>query len=475
MMLLSLVAMAAFAAPVDYDQALSEALQANFAILGAAADLESAESALFAARGVWDPVLTAGLGANLSRDQSLSQGALVTSDVRGFSWDMGISQALPTGTGWSVDWRNSNGPYKYAINLAGQDFVVEGDQYRSTLAVGVTQQVLKGARLNYNLQAIDGSRRGVVQAQVGQLVARQEVLSSTAIAYWDLVQGVNARDTARQSLEVAREEARIVQAQVDAGNMAQVERTRVAAAVAQAELALIQAENAAAIASDALAIFLGRPPGKTMEPTTQPGDVPEIALDVETAIADALANNPMLHALQLAVEAAEANLGYSTHARLPGLALTGSAGVSGYEIDQGYVPAIKELAGGSLPQLYLGATYTQTLGNRAARGDIDAKSVALLKAEQKLEANRRTVAQQVAAQVRTLETARRQIELAVLNLDLGEQTLAAEKALQAAGRAIEKDILEAQRSRDLAAVEVVTARTEFRKAWVRLQALQGTL
>ncbi len=475
-MLLCTLALAAAAAdPLDYEQALAEAVEANVSLLGAAADVEVAEGALFTARGAWDPVFTANVGTSLDRREDLYQGALVTSDRIDRYWSMGFSQTLPSGTAWSLDWSNNNAFYNYNFDLLGTNIVQEGVEYGSTLTLGVTQQVLKGARLNDNLQVVDIARRGISQAQAGERVARQEVLSGTAIAYWDLVQAQNARTTAAQALEVAREEARIVQAQVDAGNMAQVERTRVAAAVAQTELALIQAENAEALASDALAVLLGRPPGTDLEPTTPPGDVPAVDLDVEAAIADALENNPGLHVLQLAVEASEADLGYSTHARLPGLAVTGRAGVQGYEIDSGYSAAIKELASADLPQLYIGATYTQAIGNRAARGDLDTKAAQVRKAEQELEAQRRVVAQQVAAQVRTLETARRQVELAVLNLDLAEQTLAAEKALQAAGRAIEKGVLEAQRARDQAAVDVVGARTEFRKAWVRLQALQGTL
>lgn len=475
MLLISLALATASAAPLDYEQALAEAVQANVTLLGAAADREVAEGRYFSARGVWDPVFTANLGASLDRREDLYQGALVASDRVDRFWGLGFSQTLPTGTSWSVDWANRNAFYNYNFDILGQTVVQDGVEHSSGLTLSVTQQVLRGARMSYNLQTVDTANRAVTQAEAGERIARQEVLSSTATTYWDLVQAANARDIARQALVVAREEARIVQAQVDAGNMARVERTRVAAAVAQTELALIQAENAAAAASDGLALLLGRPPGDLLEPATPPGDVPELALDLDTAIAKAVEGNPGLQLLQLSVEAAQADLTYSQHARLPGLSVTGRAGALGYELDSGYSAAIKELATAEFPQLYVGATYTQSLGNRAARGDLDSKAARIRKAEQELEAEQRVVSQRVATQVRTLETARRQVELAALNLDLAEQTLAAEKALQAAGRAIEKDVLEALRARDKATVDVVAAKTEFRKAWVRLQALQGTL
>ena len=96
-------------------------------------------------------------------------------------------------------------------------------------------------------------------------------------------------------------------------------------------------------------------------------------------------------------------------------------------------------------------------------------------ARQELVALERTVAQSVAAQVRILSNARQQVALAELNLRLAQETLAAEKARQTAGRAIQKDVLEAQRALSVAELGVVEARTGYRKALVALQALQGAL
>ena len=301
MLLSALLVFTAAATPLDYEEALAEALVANSAVLGAAADIASAEGALIAARGVWDPILTANLGTSLDRREDLFQGALVTSDRIARLWSLGVSQTLPSGTGWSLDWSNNNAFYNYDFDLLGQNVVQEGAEYSSILTLGVSQQLLRGVRLNHNLYAVDVARRGLAQAEVSERAARQQVLSDTATTYWDLVQATNARDTASQALDVAREEARIVQAQVDAGNMAQVERTRVAAAVARTELALIEADHAAALAGDALAVLLGRDPGEPLEPTTPPGEVPAIELDIEGAIAEAMANNPGLHALELSV------------------------------------------------------------------------------------------------------------------------------------------------------------------------------
>ena len=91
-----------------------------------------------------------------------------------------------------------------------------------------------------------------------------------------------------------------------------------------------------------------------------------------------------------------------------------------------------------------------------------------------LEAERQ-VSQQVGVLVRTLQNARKSVELAELNLRLAQETLVAEKARQEVGRAIQRDILDAQRARDDAEVALINARVEYRKALVDLQALQGKL
>ena len=71
------------------------------------------------------------------------------------------------------------------------------------------------------------------------------------------------------------------------------------------------------------------------------------------------------------------------------------------------------------------------LMNRAARGDLRTKAAGVTRAEIDLRAMETALAGQVARLVRELETSQRRLELAELNLRLAEETLLAEKALQA--------------------------------------------
>ena len=168
MLLISLALATASAAPLDYEQALAEAVQANVTLLGAAADREVAEGRYFSARGVWDPVFTANLGASLDRREDLYQGALVASDRVDRFWGLGFSQTLPTGTSWSVDWANRNAFYNYNFDILGQTVVQDGVEHSSGLTLSVTQQVLRGARMSYNLQTVDTANRAVAITIIAQ-------------------------------------------------------------------------------------------------------------------------------------------------------------------------------------------------------------------------------------------------------------------------------------------------------------------
>jgi len=360
--------------------------------------------------------------------------------------------------------------------VVGQEFSEEvPNTYTTDLTASLSQKLLEGHKMAYNLQQVRRADHGWVRAQAELVSARQKVVAQVAVGYWDLVAARSALESARRSIAVAEEEQRVVRALVEAGTLAQVDLTRVAAALAQAHLEGIQAEHTAVAASDSLALLLGREPGEDLVPTSPPGEVPlGLDLHVERAVAAALSGNPDLALARMDLEAAELEVDWARHALLPELTATGTFGVSGYEEGE-FSAAMQELFSRALPSHYLGLQVSAPVGNRAARGTLQAQMAQLEIARRSVEQQERTVASEAAAQARIVGSARRQVELAELNLNLAEETLAAEKARQAVGRAIQKDVLEVQQARARAEVSLVEARTGYRKALVSLEALQGRL
>lgn len=479
-MLLSILVAAAAAAPLSYQQALDEALQANISVLGAEADRASAEGALLSSRGTWDPQLTGSLFRNADLSQGRFQGLAYESDTTNVGWTTGLGQTLATGTSWGVDYSGSMNSQLivYPDSFGAGDIELDVDAFSSNLTASLTQQILKGWKMSYNLQSVENARRSLTAAEAGLVQTRQTILASTARAYWDLYAAGRSFQVAERAVRVAEEERRIVDAQVEAGNLAPIEQTRVEAALAQSKLSLIQSRMAMKTASDALAILLGREPGELLEPQTPPGET-QAGLNIsrEGATEAALAGNPGLLIQRVSLETAEINLANARHGRLPTLSVTGRFGLNGYvdEDNPTYADAAAEMMSFDFQTRYVGANLSAPLGNRVMRGQVDSAAAGVEGARLDLLAAEREVIRQVAELVRTIENASQQVALAELNLDLAEQTLEAEKARQSVGRAIQKDILEAQRRRDEAEAGLISARVSYRKALIDLQALQGKL
>jgi len=476
-MLPLLTLLTAQAAPIDYDTALSQALERNAGYLGADIGVQRAEGWLQSSRGIFDPWLSLSGFQNKSIEQGRYQGIPYTADSTTLGWHSAIAQTLSTGTSWSLDFDNSRSDSETEFEISGTAVTDQAEAaFNSRLTASLSQQLLQGHRMAYNLQNVHAAEQALSMAEATRSGARQDTLANTAMAYWDLYAARRAEQTAVQAVTVAQEEQRIVDAQVEAGNMAPIEKTRMAAVIAQAELSLMEAQMAAGAASDALALLLGHPLADPLEPTTEPGGVPMgLTLEVERVIEAALMGNPGLTVQRVALEGAQLDLANARHARLPTLSITGSYGLSGYELGAGYAGAFSEMTSGDFRNRYLGADFSAPLGGRAERGAVKSTSGAVLQAELDLAVAERAIASQVTSLVRTIEDANKRLELAALNLRLTEETLTAEKARQSVGRAIQKDVLEAQRARDEAEAGVVSARVAFRKAIVQLEALQGSL
>jgi len=203
-------------------------------------------------------------------------------------------------------------------------------------------------------------------------------------------------------------------------------------------------------------------------------NVAQLELDVQTAVDAAMQQNLELLIQRANVENAQLSLKMSKHALLPSLSATFSAGLGSQNTSVG-----KAFAGlfqdERFPNLSVGGQFSMPIGNRAARGDrrkseaaLGTQRVSLLELEQ-------NIAVQVAQQVQVLNSARKRVELADINVQLAEQTLVAEEASAELGRAIQKDVLESRNNLDSARVEAVKSRTDYQLAIVELQRLQGQL
>ncbi len=478
LLLLSLIANASAATvPLAYNEALDRALAGNLELQMVAQDLRVAEGALLAARGIFDPNLTAYDTFNSQRNQDVQQFGEISSDLRFNTWGLGLGWFAPTGTTASLDWRSTRSEVQYDLidfPASLRDQFVQPDPFvRTRLGATLTQNVLQGHQIAFNLSGVRRGHQAVDAAQAQLLAQRQQTLANVALAYWASYYQGQLVEIARQALAVSQEEARVVRVKVEQGTLAPVEQTRADAAVVQAERTLIEAQQGVRTANDSLALALGEEPGTDFLLSTAPAEAVALNIDVERAVAAALENNPSIVALKVQVVGSEADWLAARHQRLPTLDATGSFALNGTEADQ--AASVGELFSGQLPEWSIGANLSVPLGNRADRGNLNSAAATYQKMRLQQLSLERTISQQVRAQAAALQTAAVQVQLSKANLRLAEQTLAAERALLDAGRSLQKDVLASIRGVDTAKAELQKASADYQVAIIELERLKGNL
>src|SRR5262249_51834186 len=143
------------------------------------------------------------------------------------------------------------------------------------LTLGLTQPLLKGFAFDMAIPRADvlrarfASRRQALDVRSSLLTT----IKGTENAYWDLVQALKESEVRRASLELAREQRRLTQKQIDAGILPPSDLIAAESTLAQRELAVVESDAAIGRASDGLRRVLGLSRGEWGRPI-QPIDPP---------------------------------------------------------------------------------------------------------------------------------------------------------------------------------------------------------
>ncbi|MCB9680780.1 MAG: TolC family protein [Alphaproteobacteria bacterium] len=470
--------------PLGYEEALGLAVERNPTLRAARLTLDQTEADVTAANGQYDPVLRLDGGWNRtsSRQRFGQFPDPFQIDSDGWNLGMDLSGTAPTGTAVTVSGEFAQSLAQVRLDdTTGDPSLLDGifgtDQERKSFQpsfrLTVSQELLKGIALGFNLQNVRRAVSGRTLAQLELDRAEQQALADVARAYWNWVYLDRLADIAHQSVDVAEENLRVISVKVDAGELAPVERTRGEAAAVQSRSNAIEAENNAAGARDGLLLLLGEHPGQDWEPASDPGQVPELAVDAGAAVDVALAQSLELQMQRQRVDDAARDLKVARHSVLPSLTANVSGGLSGFD-DTSWSNAFV-LYDTLLPSISVGGVFSVPLGSRASVGQVRRSSAELDKQKQALIDLEGSVRADVEKQVRVLTSAYQKVRLADINVRLAQETLDAERALVDVGRALVKDLLESQSQLDTAQGEAVRARTDYRLAEVELRRLQGQL
>jgi outer membrane protein len=488
--------------PMMLSDVLQIALDENIDMQNLLVGVEISEAQVLAATGAFDVVITAGLSVSASRTPPRGSAFIFATAARSITGYAGVSRPLETGGQISLDINVSRTITEQPLSFQnpGLGSAPLAD-YRIRPTLTFQHPLLRGMGLKVNRAAIDRARLARSNAEADQLVLAQNVIRDLVGAYWDVLAAQRDLENRRQSVELAKEQLTRTEAQVRAGRLAAVESKAVEQSLAQRETDVLLAENLLLDTSLRLRTLMGQEfAGREVlgvEPLTDPIELlrPE-PVDMQAAIDRALAANPAVRQLEIALASRRIDEIEAANARLPQLDFTGTFSPQGRSVD--FLPnaatgqpgatgswgeAFRNFGTTNVAEDGLFADYTITgaldfswsVQNRTAKGNHQRVLAELRQAELNLKAVRQSTATQVISATNGMRSAAKQIELAQLSIELAEQNLAAEQARFDVGRSTNYDVLFRIDELLNAQTTLLRAGLDYLRAKAELQAVTGEI
>ena len=487
---------------LELSQVLEMALDENIDLQNKVVSVEISEAQILAASGAFDVTITAGLNASNSVAKPRGSAFVFNTGTRSVGANFGVSRRLETGGNLSlnidVNRTLTDQPISFFAPELGSATLA---QYRIQPTLTFQHPLLRGMGVRINRANIDRARLARSSAEADILVSAQNMIRDLIGAYWDVLAAQRDLENKRQSVELAQEQLERTDAQVRAGRLAAVEKKAVEQSLMQRETDVLLAENALLAASLNLRTLMGQEfAGREVlgiAPSTDPIEfvTPE-PVDMQAEIDKALAANPAVRQLEIALASKRIDEIESANQRLPQLDFTGTFSTQGRSVDalpdaQTGEPGTRGSWGEAFSNFVtedigsdgLFAEYTVTgaldltwsVQNRQAKGNHQRVLAELRQAELNLKSIRQNTATQVITATNNMRSASKQLQLAQVSIELAQQNLDAEQARFEVGRSTNYDVLFRIDELLNAQTTFLRAGLDYLRARATLQALTGEI
>lgn len=346
----------------------------------------------------------------------------------------------------------------------------------------------------------EATKRPILLARIGSEISREafeqetaRVIQEVERAYWSLVEAQDQLGVAQESLKLARELHQRNDVQVEVGTLAPIELVQSEATVATREEEIIRAQTAVGDATDLLLQLLNLDRAAYWDlavvPTTEP-ETERLEIDLDEAIATALAERPELALQALNIESADLDLRFFRREKLPTVDLTfayGSSGLAGrgvvfdpetgdpIPVDTDLSDAFSDAFGFDFDGWTLRLDAAYPIQNRAARAQAEIAGLDAARARTELERLELQVVTEVRAAARAVESAAQQIEAARVSRRLQERNLDAEQRRYENGMSTSFQVTEIQEDLTIARSREVAAVAGYRNALAQFYRVTGQL
>jgi outer membrane protein TolC len=429
--------------------------------------------------GIFDPVAEASLTQSSAEQTAVT--ALAGGSSRSTALDFGWRHFLPTGASYTLSFDNSRG-------TRSGPFTSFSPGYSTSLGFSASQPLLRDF-------GVDINRRGITIARNGLGISREQfrdILSDTALlveqAYLDLVYARRNVEVVKETLFLARDQARITQIRIDVGASAPLDILQPKVQIAQTEETLIRAVAAVRSAEDRLRQLMNLPMSDWERPIlpTDSFDYAPTSIDVAAAIERAYQQRPELQLQQLQIENARINRLYLRNQILPALDVNvgyGLAGIGGRTLDPttgepdptvpstAYTDALQNVFERDFPSWNAGVTFSMPIRNVQARAAARQAELELEQTRMNQTLTRQNIAIEVRNAARDVDASARAISAARAAREAAEANVDAERKRYENGMTtnfqvlqVQQQLSDARRTELQAVIGYASARARFNAA-----------
>ena len=366
-------------------------------------------------------------------------------------------------------------------------------QLSSNLSASYTQPLLRNFRFDSLRQQVETARNNQTIADLG--LREQVVVTTQAVrnAYFDLIGAIEGEKVARQSLDLALESLRNNKTRVEVGTIAPIEIIEAEAEVAANEENLINAESRIKTVEDRLrALILDRRQPDFWTVRIEPTDAPTVTpveIDVEAAIANALANRTDIARAKKQLENVDLNIRLGQNNRLPGLDVIANYNVIGvggtqFVFGQGFPPpiesqsqrtftsALRDVFGQDFRTWSVRLNFTYPLGTSQAEAGLAASRLQRQQGNVSLGELELAVATTVRDAARQVETNLLRVEATRKARDRAERRLQAQEKRMTVGLSTTFELVQAQRDLSRQRQQEVNAIIDYNRSIVAFETIQ---
>ncbi|HWW62900.1 MAG TPA: TolC family protein, partial [Thermoanaerobaculia bacterium] len=400
--------------------------------------------------------------------------------------NFGLQQNIPTGGNYALSWTNS----RNAVSAFG---ALINPSFSSGLAVSVDQPLLRNFGLDINRRSVYIARNTLGINRESFRLALLDTANSVEQAYLDLLYTRQFVDVVRESLFLARDQARITQIRIDVGASAPLDILQPRVQIATSEEALIRAVADVRAAEDRLRQLMHLPPSEWDRPIVPTDRVTyePTSINVDDAITRAFELRPEVKQNQLASDSLRVQYLYARNQTLPRVDLGldySHAGIAGKALavdpfsgdptglsSTNYPHAVRQAIEGTFPAWTVAVSVAVPLTNIGARAEAKRSELDYRQSRTFDEQTRETIVVQIRAAAREVDTAAKEIAASKTARDVAEQNLDAERKRYENGMTTNFQVLQVQQQLSDSRARELQALVNYNKAVTAYHRFVGDL